>query len=318
MGASRLRRARAGSALLATAVLLCACNEVLSNRSGRIADDADAGGAASDSGAVDASLPDARADAAVKTDAGDASSFPTMLGGSLVLWLDGDDGLFTSPCDAGACVEQWLDRSGFHNDAFPGTNGAIAPITSHDLPGHVGVRFDGSLTSLAIASTPSLEITGSFAVLAVAAEQPSTHIGGIYNKTSYTYPYAGLALWGAYANPSMPMEMGQVAAQVDINQYVRGAEANQDDRTLRLYGTLFDGKTLSVRVNGHGPSSATVYVDKGSLAATGQFAVIGGNPQSVQVFQGDIFEVMVVARTLDEAEWATALAYFAARYGLAP
>jgi hypothetical protein len=243
---------------------------------------------------------------------------PASLGGDLVLWLDGDRGLQTMPCAQSTCVMQWSDQSGHGNDAFvPASHSPPLYHRADNLfGGHGAVQFDGATTTLQVADSVSLEVTDDYTIIAVAAGWPNSGQGGLYSKAAYELPYRGPALWGTYVNGDAPqLPPGAIAAQVDMYQYIYSSQSGLDDGSLRVYGSVFDGASLSVRVDDAPPSIGRVSVVAGSLTAAGVSAFVGGYAPS-QVFAGDIAELLLVKRTFDDATWARAFAYFSTRDSL--
>jgi hypothetical protein len=310
---------RLAAFLFLAAALAPACNSVFGNAPGYLVDTDAALAKDGDT----PSPPDAVADAGGLTEAGDGSSIPDAaseadaawtpgsFGADLALWLDGDRGVMTAPCDAGACVSMWADQSSHGNDAKPLVSYA-PPLRSPTLfNGHGALHFDGSQTSLVISDNASLQFQNGLTVVAVAAMNPATHTGGIYGKSVIPPPFQGAALWVNYARTGVPASNGRVAAQIDYTQsaFTDGGYA---DSALRVYAMLYDGAVLEVRVNHETPFAVAA---SGPIDATGTPAYIGGRP-STQVWFGDIAEVIVVRRGLSEGEYARAYAYLTAKYGL--
>jgi hypothetical protein len=105
-----------------------------------------------------------------------------------------------------------------------------------------------------------------------------------------------------------------VGAQVDINQAVWTSAGGYDDGRLRVYCAMFDGTTLSVRINRDPATAAVVSIAPGQLV-TNKPAHVGGQVGG-QVVLGDIAEVLVLSRDLADSEYARTYAYLAAKYGL--
>jgi hypothetical protein len=293
-GSGALRLAGAIGALV---VPLAACNTLLGNQPGYLV------------------APDALAD-----DAGPAPWTPASLGTDLVLWLVGDRGVETASCATGTCVTRWSDQSGNGNDAQVPAPFA-PPLHRRDAGlygGHAALGFDGAQTALIVRDAQSLELTWDYTIIAVAAVRASStqNEGGLYSKTALGSPYAGPALWGSYVNGSVPhLPAGVAGAQVDIFQFVVSRETGLDDGRLRVYATVFDGQTLTVRVDDGAPTIGQVVAARGTLAAPGTSSWVGGNAPG-QILNGDIAELMVVSRAIDETTWAQAWGYLSNRYAL--
>jgi hypothetical protein len=310
----------ATSALVATASGI-ACNSIFGNEAGYLVDmDAmpagDAAGAESDAsaqleaGALADDAHDGNPVADARPDR-DGPWTPASFGADLALWLDGDRGVTSAPCEGGVCVSHWADQSGKGNDAtptIPEIPPALSPVTYR---GHSAIRFDGNQTSLDIADNASLQFQSGVTIVGVAAMAPAaTQQGGIYGKTEVLYPYRGAALWVNYANNSIPN--GRAAAQVEYNQAI-GVGSGYYDGTLRAYAMIFDGTNLEVRVNQDLPAALQA---AGEIVALGADAYIGGRPNQSQVFLGDIAEVIVVGKGLKSNEYLQAYGYLKAKYGL--
>jgi hypothetical protein len=309
-----------GVAMLAPA----ACNGIWGNEPGHLVDLTDAGALPVEATAPnEASLEDradredhAAPDGLDASDGGpdgptDAGWSPAVLGPAVSLWLDGDRGLMTTACTSGTCVVIWGDQSGHGNNAFVNFEEATAPAVSPTTySGHQALRFDGSSTSFTVADTPSLQASGACTVIAVAAEQRAFHVGGFYSKTGLDYPYEGIALWGSYTGG---FPHGTAAVQVDINQFITSATGGLDDGKLHLFAAIFDGGQASLIVDDAPPEWVTVSVTP-PFGAPGAAAFVGGNPLGGQVLVGDIAEVIVLTRGLDETEWAWMREYLGSKY----
>src|SRR5262249_24680140 len=105
---------------------------------------------------------------------------------------------------------------------------------------------------------------------------------------------------------------GRAAAQIELFQAVWTGSGYWDG-TLRVYGMVFDGTSLAVRVNAELPS---VVAAQGPIAAVGTDGYVGGRQGARQNVAGDIAEVIVVGRGMSEVEYARTYDYLAAKYGL--
>jgi hypothetical protein len=234
---------------------------------------------------------------------------PSMLGPSLVLWLDGDRGVATTPCGTSTCAAAWADQSGNANNANVPTATATPPMWEPGVyHGHGALRFDGNATSMSIADSPSLAVGSACTVITVIAEQTSFHLASVYSKTSLDSPYWGLALWGWYPSAGP-------AAQVSISQAVFSTQTDIDDGALHVLALSFATTVLGVEVDFGPLTTAEISAGDASLSAAGTPAYIGGNPAGGQVFMGDIAEVIIVMRSFDAADWANVAAYLDAKYG---
>jgi len=320
-----LRRRRTALTLAAIALIATACNAVIGNELGHLEAKEDASPDGSpmiaDAAMVDApkdvgAPDDGAADA--DTDAGPWS--PLAFGTSLGIWLDADRGISTTICGGVRCAVIWADQSGNGNDARPPMVSAAPIIHANAYNGHSALTFDGATTSLAIDDSISSEITGGFAIIAVAATAASTkhQLGDIYSKTGNPLPFAGPGLFVNYSMAGVDGSDGRIGSQVDFYQYIVSAEAHLDDGALRVYTSTFDGtKNLSMRVNDGPPSTiATMGVASGSLRASGIASSVGGRLGTQQLFLGDIAELLLVTRATTPAEATQAYAFLKAKYGI--
>jgi hypothetical protein len=308
---------------MATSAVVIACNALLGNEPGHfveadaaappedaesledgVANQPDAGDAASESGDADAGLEGGLEDAAWAVGG---------LSAHLAVWLDGDFGITSTLCDGGSCVLRWADQSGTGNDAIAASVSSAPLRSSNSYHGHAALRFDGNKTTLAIADNRSLEFTGGASIVGVVATDPSTHEGGIYGKSVNPPPFYGIGLWVNYRNNNLvPDDDGRVGAQVSF-LHAAWTDGGYADSVLRVYAATFDGTTLSLRLNQDIQVSALA---SDPIAARGVDAYVGGRPAANQVFAGDIAEVIVFDKGLSDAEYGVTYGYLRAKYGL--
>jgi hypothetical protein len=282
----------------------------------------DADAAMADATSADVSTVDASTHDAASVDATAPPAWtPATLGAPLVLWLDGDQGVISSPCGANTCVELWQDQSGKQNDA-------LSPTTANNpqlamLQGHGAVRFDGATSSFTVADSPSLRVTTAFTIIAVSFISQSAaapHLQSIYTKQSVASPYTGPALFSNFHNQGVQPSEERAGIEVDNVDFVASTQSGLVNGALHAYVATYDGSlltnNLSLRVDDNDPTSTTVSVTAAALAASGVDATIGGAPGAGVSLSGDLSEVMLLNDAISPSDWTSLYAYLKAKYAL--
>jgi len=208
----------------------------------------------------------------------------------LVLWLKADKGIIT---DTKGLDSLWQDQSGNKTDAFQTTNTLRPSIVKNDINGRSALRF-GNGTFL---NAPSrFPVNSSYTVIVVMCPQNLNVYGHILSGTSTRY------LWlGGTAYP----EFGQNYQSLGVSNYAVpsafctiAAVANDSSKLANIYVNGKNGDTATYRVTNS---------DSGISIG----ALWGEN-----TFEGDIAEILVYNRALNNSELNAADAYLNGKYGI--
>ena len=238
-------------------------------------------------------------------DAGDSGSAwsPTVLGNTVVLWLDGDSNVTLSAGKVGA----WGDKSTAGNTAVQGTavnQPIVSPVT---VNGHKAVRFP-LCTLLTIPDNLTLQFgTGGFTLAGVFSFKNTSVAGDIFVKQKAALPYEGVFLTvipgGNFASYVASSSSSVVSTQGNLNT---GAMHRV---VLRYIGQT----SLDIRVDG---VAATVTVASTDVSAPGVPVKIGAATPSQECFDGDIAELVLAKKALSGSETTDLEGYFKTKYGL--
>jgi hypothetical protein len=262
---------------------------------------------------------------------------PSSLTG-LVLWLDGHEGLGTLDAgmdggEGGAPI-QWLDRSGYGNNAI----GSGTPtIRATALDGQPAVHFGGT-DYLLVQDSTSLDWGTQDFVLAVVVQHTTYEDGGgpaygtLYSKQFYDVsPYDGVGLFGNTGGTGAILEQ--------LNQYgtteVTSGGSDYNDGVpfvvlIHRAGIASDGGTeadagdaapppatasMNMLINAvdAGFASGAGYAE--NVSTVGYPARIGGT-MAGQNLTGDIAEIIAVQGAVSDGDLQSLQAYLMNKYGL--
>jgi hypothetical protein len=231
---------------------------------------------------------------------------PALLQG-LVLWL-APEGIVSVDQQAGTPVTSWLDQSPVHQDSQASTAKVACSVLG--LP---GVRFSNALMTFRDNWTLQFGLQ-DFAVFAVARDEnpwlpnSDSGYGLLFDKVLQSPPYLGVTL---------SFNTGQTtgfAFQTSDQFVVVSSEIGCNDGRLRSWGARRRGSLLEVFLNGVSVQAlAAAPVD---VSARGAPLWLGGNAFGTQTMQGDLYELVVVKGTFEDADVVRLAAYFQSRYRL--
>jgi hypothetical protein len=248
---------------------------------------------------------------------GGSSGFtPAAFGGRLVVWLDAARGISGTP------VASWTDQSGAGNNATQAMAPSQPALTASGINGLPAVTFDGVLTFLQIADSPTTRFgTGDFALMVVARGAPNVATNAmLYNKSEAAAPYAGINL---FLNVTRGAATAKASLQLDADFHATTRD-DFGDANPHLFGgrlvTSGASALLEVRVDGERQGMLSLTGGAVNLDAPVRATIIGHNGYNAlsgfQAFKGDIAEVVAVKGTISDAELASLEAYLMGKYGL--
>jgi hypothetical protein len=224
----------------------------------------------------------------------------------LALWLRADQGVVTGENNA---VASWADFSGSFNNAVQADPSAAPSKAVNAMSSRDAIRFDGVNDYLSIPPSPSLSLTGDLTVLFVARMDDLAGYRTVIAKTAGNLP--------APIDWYMPPDTG-------VPQLFRGGPGgNNNSQAFAPFtaGVItiagFDVDTVNATanhyLNGENNGSMTL-----SAAAVDTLApaLIGTRGDLFTKMKGDIAEILVWNRLLDETERGNVMNYLNTRYGV--
>jgi hypothetical protein len=181
------------------------------------------------------------------------------------------------------------------------------------------VRFDGSMTFLLIADSPTLQWgTADYVILVVArfgVTLGSTN-QALFEKVILSQPYPGPVLFVNGSAPTVPVE-GKAMAMNSGDVYTASNQTDLNDAP-HLFGTRRSGGMLEVRVDG-APSGVAVGSSL-DVSAPGMPVSIGQegyvSQQGLEALNGDIAEEIAVEGALSDSALHTLECYLLGKYGI--
>ena len=201
-------------------------------------------------------------------------------------------------------IGRWLDKSGLDNHAIREPGCGDPAFVDDVFHGKPATRFGGN-DWLTIPHPDGLN-----------AEELTIFVVLKWHTTSnaqYPVPLGKLPMNRSFQFSIDDADKAFFTASID-GEYIATPHVHvpSTDRP-EIWTARFDGRALDFLVNGasQGQTSAT-----GSIALTDGEMFIGGNGTGRHYFQGDVAEVIVFHRALDEAQHHRVGAYLKNRYGI--
>ena len=235
----------------------------------------------------------------------------------LVLWLDAQDiGPLSARPVGGAPVARWADKSTRGNHA-------VQDVVAHQptylvakvKPGVNAVRFDASRRQyLSAGQGGDLNLSRMTAFVVARAGEGPTNMW-LLSKNHWGPPWTGYGIAvskdGLHPWPHLGLTHNGYAASVNpsFKQGIRDG--------LAIVEVWYDGQRLSTLLSGNPDCSRMA---PGSIRANDRCLLIGAGPQhapACEYFQGEIAEVLLYDRALDEVQRKQTRQYLADKYGLA-
>ena len=212
----------------------------------------------------------------------------------LRVWLRADAGTIAG---SNGQVSVWSDRSSCGNDAQQGTPGQQPTVVAGVLNGQPAVHFDGSGSFLGWASNPLAGASAGEVFAVLRATGPSTNNAGLwrFNEIYSYFPYNSGAIYEGFGSDAPHGPILPSAPLSRFNLYEVSSAPN--DWTMRL----------NEQVLFHTASNTP------SFAAGAYW--LGQNTQGA-FFAGDMAEVLIFDRALNDSERLVVEAYLAGKYAL--
>jgi hypothetical protein len=225
-------------------------------------------------------------------------------GSGLVLWLRGDKGV----TETNGAVTGWQDFSGNFNHASQPNLTKAPTLTQNGLNGKPVLRFDGGDDSMDVAGSSSLALTGDMTTFYVVNIADFATYRVVWAKTAgnlarpydyYTLPTTGIprAFRGGAGGHS---SVDALEAPIPGEFSVMGWEVN-GGTNLTHY--------LNGAENGSGPVTVPATDDGNPLR-------IGTRGDDFTRLKGDLAEIIIYNRALDQTERTQVVSYLNSKYAL--
>lgn len=248
---------------------------------------------------------------------GRALAYPFLPTSGLALWLDASDSATVlnsgTPATDGQSISQWSDKSGSNNHAIQSNPSNQPVLTTNILNGNPVVRFDGSSQYL---TDTVLGVDGSHTVYIVAINRGNGSGDGYYPPLSYG---------GINVDEGWPFAFKSNNTFASFPEYYKlGASGGLDNiftytnNTPYLLGLPFDtvSQTWPVLVNGVSIATSTSNV----FTSDGNNNILIGyqrdNSNVDRFFNGDIAEVLIYNRVLNDTERYAVETYLNNKYNI--
>ena len=234
-------------------------------------------------------------------------SQPEVPTNGLKLWLRSDRGIEN---DAGGRIKRWRDQSGSGTDAVQNGISWQPLLAPKVIQGLDAVYFDGGEHALRF----KLPVNGSseLTICLVAANHADTD-GGVEGGQNPAIEWEETALWGwIYLSPyqtSISYRFG-TAQSGNLPRFKRPASINKN---FSITTSMKRGAEEKLFVNGQLVQSETGKLPKLNQVSDDVAIGYGGHGSG---FNGNIAEVLVFTRALNEEELKQMTDYLAGKYGL--
>ena len=232
-----------------------------------------------------------------------------VVGADLVLWLDAQDlaGKRANPPADRAAVATWADKSGRGNHATQAVDGRRPTFVRDALArGRHAVRFRAAARQcLSAGKRPSLDLTALTAYV-VARAEPAGGDMWLFSKNHWGSPWVGygIAVDGRALRP-----WPHLGLEGGARGYLK-LDGNLADG-FRLVEVVHDGTALRTWLDGRRDADQIV---RGRILPSARELLIG--TLGAQYLQGQIAEILLYRRALNDKERQRTRKYLLARYGL--
>ena len=232
-----------------------------------------------------------------------------------VLWLKADKGTFsnagTTASTAGGTVQQWNDQSGNNKHAIQLTAGLKPTWQTNIFNGLPAIRFDGNDDGILSAALTTSSTVTFFAVVRVSALSKTNPgiLQGSPTGLGYSVnpPDKSIGMWVNTATQRIWGRGIQTStAQRNITQVTALAT-----NTAYITCNRYDGANINQYVNN--TISGTITYD-GTLRSWTDVAI---GTQGTETWNGDIAEIIVYKKSLNDAQRHIVDNYLSAKYNIA-
>ncbi|HMB96224.1 MAG TPA: hypothetical protein VKK61_09320 [Tepidisphaeraceae bacterium] len=233
--------------------------------------------------------------------------------GNLAMWLKADAGTTVSS----SALTSWADQSGNGHNATPDTNSAAITLASNEINGLPAVQFNGSSQWMDIAG--QVLTSQQFTVFAVATDTGGDGIATFREIFSNWTPGNG-------AQSIFLGTTGNLAQTTRAARFTDDLGGANDPNTPQLGVGQVPNNTTIVLSGESTASDATAYLDGTALGDRGSalttrdpttaYALGSQGTGGIELWQGDIAEVIVYNSALSDADRNTVTLYLEQKYGV--
>lgn len=239
---------------------------------------------------------------------------------SLKVWLKAD-ALVLNDLDA---VATWADQSGNGNDFTQATSTARPTYRTAQLNGQPGVDFDGGDILLMAANSGLLQNKAGATIIAVLQDDTGPASGGTTNRNAVmvsttTATSSSRASLGLAESASNAFKWALSGRRVDGDTYTELRSPSASDTSPHVLTGKFDwaNALATVVLDGTAVVGPSAWFTAGNTSNTTSDGIaVGAQANSVQFWNGRIFEVMIWDRVLTDTELGLVDSYVQDKYAI--
>ena len=225
----------------------------------------------------------------------------------LQLWLKADAGV---SADGTGAVSAWNDQSPNANHAARITEGMTPTLVPNALNNKPVLRFDGVDDYLEVPDSDSLSILGDMTTFFVVRFDDFITYRAVWAKTDVNFP--GPFDWYTLPSSGVPRGFRGNGTNANFASFDGGVPLRANTFLTTGYG--IEGEVMTHYLGTQATSSGTL---TGFAGDTDKPVIIGSRGDLFTKMKGDIAEILVYDRALDETERAAVGAYLGTKYNIA-
>jgi hypothetical protein len=225
---------------------------------------------------------------------------------------------FTEPIDDGTAVRLWSDQSGNGYDATQGTSAARPTYIASGLNGLPVVRFDGTDDRLALGASALgilRNVAGATVFIAVKYSSTTGNFPSFYASTNGAITSVRLSIRTS-TTPTYQIS----GRRLDANS-VETISSNQATSTssviIHTARADYQNTLMQQYINGTLDGQKTDFQTAGNTSDTDSIGILIGNNGASVFLNGDIAEIILYNRALNDSELAQVHRYLARKWGIA-
>ncbi|MGV3773904.1 MAG: LamG-like jellyroll fold domain-containing protein, partial [Verrucomicrobiales bacterium] len=231
---------------------------------------------------------------------------PPVPAEGLKLWLRADQGVTTA---TGGAVTLWADFSGSFNNASQAITDQAPTVLANAVNGKPAIHFDGADDYLSVGSSPSLALTDDLTTFFVVRMDDFAGYHAVWTKTSgnQAQPFD----WYTLPETGVPQLFRGGAGGFDTAQ---GVTALVEDE-FAVVGFDVDNVNATANHYLNGENNGSLFITR-PAANAGTPLLIGTRGDLFTKMKGDIAEIIIYDRLLNESERGAVMNYLNERYSI--